>query len=60
MFKIIHRKNVFTNTRIFNFQFVDEIKHSGINKAFEKSRLVIQTYNDIKKNLVLTQTPIIQ
>ena len=59
-FEIIHRKNVFINARIFNFWFVDEIKHSDTNKTFEKSRLVIQTYNDMKKDFVLTQTFIIQ
>ena len=59
-FEIIHRKNVFTNARIFNFRFVDKIKHFDINKTFEKSRLIIQIYNDMKKNLVLTQTPTIQ
>ena len=59
-FEIIHHKNVFINARIFNFQFVDEIKHFDINKTFEKSWLIIQTYNDMKKNLVLTQTFIIQ
>ena len=60
IFEVIHHKNVFVNARIFNFQFVDEIKHSGTDKAFEKSRLIVQTYNDMKKNLVLTQTPTIQ
>ena len=60
MFEIVHHKNVFTNVRIFNFQFVDEIKHSDIDKTFEKSRLIIQTYNDMKKNLVLTQKFTIQ
>ena len=59
-FEIIHHKNVFINTRIFNFRFVDEIKHSGIDKTFEKFQLIIQTYNDMKKNLVLTQTFTIQ
>ena len=60
VFEIIHRKNISANARIFNSWFVDEIKHSGIDKAFEKSRLVIQTYNNIKKDLVLTQTFTIQ
>ena len=60
VFEIIYHKNVFTNARIFNFRFVDEIKHPGIDKAFEKSRLIVQTYNDMKKDLVLTQTPTIQ
>jgi hypothetical protein len=26
---------------IFNLRFIDEIKHPGTNKAFEKSRLVV-------------------
>jgi hypothetical protein len=48
------------NVRIFNFRFVDEIKHSNISQAYEKSRLVIQTYNDHEKTLVLTQASTIQ
>ena len=47
-------------TRIFNSRFVDEVKHSGTPKAFEKSRLVVQAYNDREKDLVLTQSPTIQ
>jgi len=39
---------------------VDKIKHSEINNAFEKSRLIIQAYNDQNKGLVLTQSSIIQ
>jgi hypothetical protein len=39
---------------------VDEIKHLGTDKAFEKSRLVVQAYNDQDKNLILTQSPTIQ
>ena len=53
IFEVIHHKNIFSNARIFNFRFVDEIKHSDIDKTFKKSRLIIQTYNDMKKNLVL-------
>jgi hypothetical protein len=41
-------------------RFVDEIKHSDISQAYEKSRLVIQAYNDHEKTLVLTQAFIIQ
>jgi hypothetical protein len=48
------------NVRIFNFRFVDEIKHSDTPQSYEKSRLVIQAYNDHEKTLVLTQTLIIQ
>ena len=46
--------------RLFNSRFVDEVKHKGTDKAFEKSRLVVQAYNDQGKELVLTQSPIIQ
>ena len=47
-------------TRIFNSRFVDKIKHLGTDKAFKKSRLVVQAYNDQGKDLVLTQSPTIQ
>jgi hypothetical protein len=46
--------------RIFNSRFVDEIKNKGTNKAFEKSRLVVQAYKDQEKDIVLTQSPTIQ
>ncbi len=45
---------------MFNFCFVDEIKHLNISQAYKKSRLVIQTYNDHEKTLMLTQAFIIQ
>ena len=40
--------------RIFNLRFVDEIKNPGTETAFEKSRLVVQAYNDQGKELILT------
>ena len=46
--------------RIFNSRFVDEIKNPGTEKAFAKSRLVVQAFNDQEKDLVLTQSPTIQ
>jgi hypothetical protein len=45
---------------IFNLWFVDEIKNPGIEKAFEKSWLVVQVYNDANKTTVLTESPTIQ
>jgi hypothetical protein len=48
------------NVRIFNSRFVDEVKHPGTPDAYEKSRLVVQAYNDHDKTLVLTQSPTIQ
>jgi hypothetical protein len=38
--------NVLQGVYIFNLWFVDEIKHPGTNKAFKKSRLIIQAYNN--------------
>ncbi len=60
VFETIIIFEVSKNIRIFNFRFVDEIKHSDISQAYEKSRLVIQVYNDHEETLVLTQAFIIQ
>jgi hypothetical protein len=60
IFEIITISEVFKNVRIFNSRFVDEIKHSSISQAYEKSRLMIQAYNDHEKTLVLTQASTIQ
>jgi hypothetical protein len=60
VFEIITISEVLKNVRIFNFHFVDEIKHSDISQAYKKSRLVIQIYNDHEKILMLTQAFIIQ
>jgi hypothetical protein len=60
VFELITIDKVLENIRIFNSRFVDEIKHSGTSQAYEKSRLVIQAYNDQEKTLVLTQIFTIQ
>ncbi len=60
VFQSVRTDDVSFDVRIFNFRFVDEIKHLDIDKAFEKSRLVVQTFNDQNKNLVLTQSFTIQ
>ena len=52
--------NIPQGVRIFNSRFVDEIKNAGTDKAFEKSRLVVQAYYDQRKDFVLTQSPTIQ
>src|SRR5947207_6987717 len=36
------------------------IKNSGTNEAYEKSRLVVQGYDDQNKSIILTQSPTIQ
>ncbi len=60
IFISINKKNVSTNVRIFSFRFVNEIKHSSIEKTFENFRLMIQVFNDQNKILVLIQSSIIQ
>ena len=60
VFKLVKPKDVPADARVFNSQFVDKIKNAGIDKAFEKSCLVIQACNDLNKDLVLTQSPTIQ
>ena len=60
VFRVVNLEDVPQGVRIFNSRFVDEIKHPGTDKAFEKSRLVVQAYNDQGKDLVLTQSPTIQ
>jgi hypothetical protein len=60
VFQSVRTDDVSFDVRIFNFRFVDEIKHFDIDKAFEKSRFVVQTFNDQNKNLMLTQSFTIQ
>ncbi len=52
VFISINKRDVFADVRLFSFRFVDEIKHSEIEKAFEKFKLMIQTFNDQNKILV--------
>ena len=59
-FEIVSIFDVLHEVRIFNSRFVDEIKNIGTIDAYEKSRLVVQTYNDDNKAEMLTQTPTIQ
>ena len=47
------------NTRIFNSRFINEVKNIGMAVAYEKSRLVVQAYNDHEKKTILTQAPTI-
>ena len=49
VFRIVKRLEIPTTIRIFGSKFVDNIKFKGIAKAFEKSRLVVQAYNDSRK-----------
>ena len=60
VFEIVDPTKLPDNVRIFKSRFVDEVKNKGTDKAFEKSRLVVQAYNDQEKDIVLTQSPTIQ
>jgi hypothetical protein len=46
VFGLVDIADVPQEVRIFNSRFVDQIKDAGTDKAFEKSRLVVQAYND--------------
>jgi hypothetical protein len=60
VFEICNLSDIPQGVRLFNSRFVDEVKFLGTSKAFEKSRLVVQAYDDQEKKLVLTQSPTIQ
>ena len=60
VFEVVSISKVPQGIRIFNSRFVDEIKNIGTAAAFEKSRLVVQAYNDYDKEMILTQAPTIQ
>ena len=60
VFELVKQEDIPQGIRIFNSRFVDELRNQGTDKAFEKSRLVVQAYNDEEKSLVLTQSPTIQ
>jgi hypothetical protein len=60
VFELIIIETVSRDVRIFNFRFVDEIKHSNTSNAYDKFRLVIQTYSNQDKTLILIQSFTIQ
>jgi hypothetical protein len=60
VFDFIDESAVPPGTRIFGSRFVDSIKNPGTEDAFEKSRLVVQAFNDPAKAEVLTQSPTVQ
>ena len=60
IFTVIIEKDVPQGVYIFNLRFINKIKHFNTNRAFKKSRLIIQAYNNQGKDLVLIQLPTIQ
>ncbi len=59
-FEVVEILDIPRGMRIFNSHFVDEIKNKGTATVFEKSRFVVQAYNDHGKEEILTQSPTIQ
>ncbi|KAI0991798.1 hypothetical protein K3495_g16389, partial [Podosphaera aphanis] len=49
-----------SGVRIFKSRLVNEVKSKTTDSPYEKSRLVIQAYNDEGKEIILTQSPTIQ
>ena len=50
----------FQGVRIFKSRLVREVKGKSTDTPYEKSRLVIQGYDDDGKEMILTQSPTIQ
>ena len=51
VFEIVHESDITPTARIFKSRFVDKVKFYGTDKAYEKSRLVVQAYNDDDKRV---------
>jgi hypothetical protein len=59
VFKLIQLNDVPKGAKIFNSRLVDEVKGKETTSPYEKSRLVIQAFNDSGKTSILTQSPTI-
>ena len=60
IFRIVHGGDIPQGIKIFNSRFIDEVKGKETATPYEKSRLVVQAYNNQGKSSVLTQSPTIQ
>ena len=56
VFKFITVAEVPQGVRVFKSRFVDDVKGVTTQAPYEKSRLVIQAYNDHGKKEILTQS----
>ena len=52
--------NKHASVSLFKSRLVREIKRKATDKPYEKSRLIVQGYNDTEKTALLTQAPTIQ
>ncbi len=55
-----YNSNKYAEVYLFKSRLICEIKRKTTNKSYEKSRLMVQSYNDTKKMALLTQVPTIQ
>ena len=55
VFSIIITIDIPTNSQILYSRFVNKIKNTGTDQAYEKSWLVVQAYNDQEIKLILIQ-----
>ena len=60
VFKFERYNAEFEGIRIFKSRIVNEVKGKATDTPYEKSRLVVQGYNDEGKEVILTQSPTIQ
>lgn len=51
--KIVIFKEVLSNTKIFNFCFMNKIKDIYIDKVHKKNCLIIEVYNDNKNSMLI-------
>ena len=49
VFKVVDKAGLPRDSQIFGSRFVDKLKFASTEKAYEKSRLVVQGYNDTGK-----------
>jgi len=54
VFQLIQLADVPQGSKIFNSRLVDEVKGKETASPYEKSRLVVQAYNDQGKSSILT------
>ena len=55
--KLVMPEKIQSSTQVFYSHFVNDIKDPYPDKIYEKSCLVVHTYNDKKKNLMLMHSP---
>ncbi|RDW58864.1 hypothetical protein BP6252_13340 [Coleophoma cylindrospora] len=60
VFEFAYYDPVIHTGRVFGSRLVNEVKGKNTAAPYEKSRMVIQAYNDKGKEVILTQSPTIQ